>query len=169
MVRLTILVLVLASPALLAAEAPPSWQDGLTLSPVATVQTHFDESAAAVDLKEPAPQEMIVDLEQPISLDARAVRTRRSSDELGGFIYEPVYTSGDRIEYQLGSGLGLGVATDAAWSISHSVRLGRGLDLSVYYLRAMGDGSRGTVRGVGPETGLVTPEASAGIRLEWKF
>ena len=110
MVRLTVLVLSLASTAL-AAEALPPWQDELTLSPLPTVQRHVDQSAAAVDLKEPAPQEMIVNLEQPISLDARVLRPPRSSDELGGFIYEPVYTQGDRVEYQLGSGLGLGVGS----------------------------------------------------------
>lgn len=168
MKRLTVLLtLVLASRVLLVAEAFPPGQDELTLSPVPTVQTHSGVSGPAVDLEEPAAGEKIADLEQPISLDAHTLP--RPSNALGGFIYEPVYTSGDRIEYQLGNGLGLGVATDAAWSISHSVRLGHGLDLSVYYLRAMGDGSRGTARGVSPESGLVTPEASAGIRLEWKF
>lgn len=159
----------LASPGLLTAGMLLQSQDGLTLSPLPIVQTHCDEPAAAMDMESPAPGKGMSVLEQPISLDARAIPLP-PSDDLGGFIYEPVYaTKGDRVEYQLGSGLGLGVATDAAWSISHSVRLGRGLGLSVYYLRAIGDGSRDTVRGAGVEMGTGTPETSAGIRLEWKF
>lgn len=159
----------LASPALVAVGTLTPPQDGLTLSPLPAVQTHADTPTATTDIAVRLPEEKMSVLEHPISLDMQAI-PRPQSDNLGGFIYEPVYTTtSDRVEYRLNNGLGLGVGTDAAWAISHSVRLGRGLDLSVYYLRAIGDASRDTGRQTGFDTGTVIPESSAGIRLEWKF
>lgn len=167
--RSMILMLGLASPALVAVGSFTPPQDGLTLSPLPAMRTDSDQPTATIDTQVPAPEEKMTILEHPISLDTHAI-PRPQSDDLGGFIYEPVYSAtSDRVEYRLESGIGVGVATDAAWAISHSVRLKRGLDLSIYYLRAMGDGSRDTGRQAGIETALPAAESSAGIRLEWKF
>jgi hypothetical protein len=163
----------LATPALVVA-GMLQMHDELTLSPLpivpVPVPAHVDQPATATAAADaPASKEVISFLAQPIVLDTNAI-PRQPSDRLGGFIYEPVYgTDSDRLEYQLRSGLGLGVATDTAWSISHSVRLAPGLGLSVYYSRPIGEASRVPVRAADTENGSNPPVTGAGIRLEWKF
>lgn len=159
----------LSGPAVPAAAVLAPGQDGLTLEPLAITQTQDRPSTAVV------PEEIesldVISLEQSLKLDPGASRPSKSrSDDRSGFIYEPIYsTTSDRVEYQTGSGLGVGFTTDASLAISQSVRLRRGLDVSVYYAHPVDVMPRDTSPEIGDDLNTPMPAPSAGIRLEWKF
>ena len=86
----------------------------------------------------------------------------------GGIILEPTYESGERLEYQTRTGVGVGVASTAGWSVSHEIQLGPGLNLSVYYVKPMGGDTLGLER-IGVTPASSGPDRGAGFRLQWKF
>lgn len=169
-----IIMMGLASSALPSAALLALAQDGLTLEPLAITQRPLaqDEDDRILTANEPDTPEAMSLMERPLlpDIEKSALPKKSAPDDRSGFIYEPVYSStSDRIQYQTGSGLGLGVTTDASLTVSQSVRLRRGLDLTVYYAQPM----EGTLRDTPPEN-ITDPKSipsapSAGIRLEWKF
>lgn len=158
----------LANPAVPAAAMVSPQSDGLTLDPLPAIQLTQPFEGLTLP-PDPEPVGSKTYLEQDLALAVDAVKhSRKDPGDRSGFLYEPVYSStADRIQYQTGSGLGIGFTTDASWTISQNVRIRPGLDVSIYYAQPLG-GAAPDIRDRG-DVDQPPAAPSAGIRLEWKF
>jgi hypothetical protein len=154
--RLGPAILLLPLSPLCALAMPSDWDCSLSLDAHRAAQPPLFQVVQPDDLR-PLPE--LKALPEP----------KKDDDDLSGFDINPVYTEGSTVEYRTGLGIGAGFATNSSWAVSQTVSVSKGLDVSVYYLRAMGEAPRLGGHHVGAETDPTTPSVSAGFRLEWKF
>lgn len=67
------------------------------------------------------------------------------------------------VEYRTDAGIGLGMATNTGWCISQSFFLGRGFDMSVFYVHEADS------RAKSPEPRTPDIGRTIGLRLNWSF
>lgn len=149
-------ILALLLTPLCSVAAPSDWDYSLSLSP--------NRSAPQPIFKMILPDEL-ASLPTPEPL----VDPRKEAD-LAGVDVSPVYTTdASTVEYRTGLGIGAGFATNAALAVSQTLPVANGLDLSVYYLRSVGEPPGIGGHHVGAETDPASLGNVAGFRLEWKF
>jgi len=100
----------------------------------------------------------------------KALRTQGSGSSSG--VEASSILGSTTVEYRTGVGLGLGVSSDTAWSLSQSVRIAPHVNVGVYFMQSMDPASTGAVRSVtapAAQTTVEEPTQQVQLRLSWEF